>query len=209
MATVQWKSAASGNWTDASDWDSGTAPGVADDAVLSVSGFYTVALTTPISVASITIGDTSAFLQIEDPGGDDVASGNVANSGTIGFDTGGAGGSTLTVGGGLTNSNIIQVGNGGMTASSLLSVGGGFTNTGAALDLTGGQTGRPRNGVTGAPSSGTTGSYSIVGNAGGASLQFGSGGIAQIGDGASDGGDLYIDGADASPRSARPTATAR
>jgi hypothetical protein len=198
MATVQWKSASGGNWTDPSEWDSGTAPGAGDNAVLSVSGSYIVALTSPVTVASITIGDALALLRIQDPGGDDVVSGNLANSGTIGLDNGGAGGSTLTVGGTLTNSNDIQIGNGGMTAASLLTVGGSFINAGASLGITGGQTGAAADMVvTGAALGVLTGDYSIVGNTGGASLQFGGGGITQIGDGAGNGSDLYIDGANA------------
>jgi hypothetical protein len=51
--------------------------------------------------------------------------------------------------------------------------------------------------VTGAAPSTLTGNYSIVGDAGGAVLQYGSGGITQIGDGASNGSDLYIDGTNA------------
>ena len=51
--------------------------------------------------------------------------------------------------------------------------------------------------VTGAVAGTLTGQYNIVGDAGGASLQWGSGGITQIGDGAGNGGGLYLDGPDA------------
>ena len=119
---------------------------------------------------------------------------------------GGNGGSTVTIGGNLINSSSgsfsdggVSVGNGGMRVADLLTVDGTFTNTGGLLTLTGGtQSGATAQMVvTGAVPSTLTGSYSIVGDAGGAVLQYGSGGITQIGDGASNSSDLYIDGANA------------
>ena len=93
MATVNWKNAASGNWNNAANWDTGSTPGASDNAVISVAGSYTVALNTPISVGSLTIGDSAAALQIQDAGGTEAVNGSVANSGYLGLDAGGAGGS--------------------------------------------------------------------------------------------------------------------
>ena len=129
MASVNWKSAASGGRTVASNWDSGNVPGTSDDVFISVAGSHTVSLIAAITVASITIGDASAVPQIQNPGGDDVVTGNLDGGGSVGVDAIGAGGSTLTIGGTLTDGNAIQVGNGGMTTSDLLTVGGTVTGT--------------------------------------------------------------------------------
>ena len=118
---------------------------------------------------------------------------------------GGSGGSDVTIGGDLTNGSPgnfsdggVAVGTGGMTHSDLLTVDGTFTDTGGIVNIFGGQTAAPAQMVvTGAVAGTLTGQYNIVGDAGGASLQWGSGGITQIGDGASNGGGLYLDGPDA------------
>jgi hypothetical protein len=71
-------------------------------------------------------------------------------------------------------------------------------NTGGLLTLTGGQSGAAAKMVmTGVVAATLTGNYSIVGDAGGASLRWGSGAITQIGVGASNGADLAIDGSNA------------
>src|SRR5580700_3682951 len=141
MASVSWTSAASGDWTVGSNWDTGNEPGASDLVFISVAGSYTVSLTAAVTVASITLGDTSAVLQIQDPGGDDVVTGNLDSSGSVGVDALGGGGSTLTVGGTLTNGNYLQVGKGGMTSAALLTVGGTVGNSGASLTLEGCRTG--------------------------------------------------------------------
>jgi hypothetical protein len=119
---------------------------------------------------------------------------------------GGRGGSTVTIGGNLVNSSFgsfgdggVSVGNDGMSVADLLTVNGTLTNTGGLVNLTGGnQAGATAQmQVAGAAPSTLTGNYSIVGDTGGAFLQWGSGGITQIGDGASNGGYLFIDGANA------------
>src|SRR5271166_1921578 len=97
MAKITW-GGSSGNWTDQNDWQGGNVPGTTDDVYLSVSGSYTVSLTTPITVASITISDSSAALAISDPGGVETVTGEFDNSANVYIDTGGSGGSTLTIG---------------------------------------------------------------------------------------------------------------
>src|SRR4051794_7818982 len=108
MAIAQWKIAADGNWTDSSKWVGDTPPGSGDDAVVSVSGFYPVNLTSPISVASISIVDPGAFLQIQEPGGTGLVTGNLTDAGTLAVDAGRTGGSTLIVGRPLANSHAVQ-----------------------------------------------------------------------------------------------------
>ncbi|MCW2285883.1 hypothetical protein M2323_003758 [Rhodoblastus acidophilus] len=118
---------------------------------------------------------------------------------------GGSGGSQVIVGGNLVNSSFgsyndggVSVGNSGMSHADSLTVKGTLTNTAALVTLTGGATGATAQlSVTGAAAAKLTGTYSIVGNAGGAVLQYGSGGVTQLGDGAGNGGWLTIDGANA------------
>ena len=129
------------------------------------------------------------------------------NAGGLKVDyNGGAGGSQVTIGGNLTNTSNgyfgnggVDVGNGGMTSADLLSVAGTFTNTGGVTNLTGGSVAgaTARMTIGGAAPATLTGSYGLVGNVGGAELQWGSGGITQIGDGGANSGNLYINGANA------------
>ncbi len=195
MASVSWNNASGGSWSVASNWSpTDTVPGSGDDAFIAIAGSYTVSLTATITVASLTISDASAVLQIQDAGGDDTVAGALDNDGSVGVDAIGAGGSTLTVGGSLTNSNYLQVGNSGMTAASLLTVGMTFDNTGGVLDLYGGHAGAAAQmQVAGAAPGTLVGTYSIIGDAGGATLQFGSGQIGTIASGAV----LLLDGANA------------
>ncbi len=58
-ATIPWAAAVSGNWSDGARWVGGVAPGPGDDAVIDVAGSYTVTLTAPVSVQSLTLGGAS------------------------------------------------------------------------------------------------------------------------------------------------------
>ncbi len=98
MAQINWLGG-NGTWTTDADWSSGQAPESTDDVFLSVSGGYTVSLTTPVTVASITISDGGATLAITDPGQVETVTGDFNNSGKLWVDNGGPGGSTLTIGG--------------------------------------------------------------------------------------------------------------
>ncbi len=117
---------------------------------------------------------------------------------------GGSGGSQVSIGGNLVNASIangagVGIGNGGMTHADQVTVTGALTNTGGSIALTGGQSAGASATlkVGGAAPATLTGNYSVVANTGGAALQWGSGGITQIGDGATNGGNLYIDGSNA------------
>ena len=204
MASVSWNNASGGSWSVGSNWSTNAVPGSGDDAFIAIAGSYTVSLTATITVASLTISDAAAVLQVQDPGGNATVSGTLDNGGSANLDSFGAGGSTLTVGGSLTNGNYFQVGNGGMTAASLLSVGATFDNTGGVLDLFGGQAGAAaRMQVAGAAPGTLVGTYSIVADAGGATLQFGSGQVGTIASGAV----LLLDGANALLSDASDTTT--
>src|SRR5947209_3129407 len=111
MATIRW-TAADGNWTTASDWSAGTVPGPLDSALIGGSGVYTVSITTPISVGSITVADQIATLAVSDPGATVSVGTALTNAGTLLVDDGGSGGTTFAIGGALINSNRVQIGNG-------------------------------------------------------------------------------------------------
>ena len=92
-----------------------------------------------IKVASISV--TGGILAIEDPGATQKVSGNVSLTGsaTVELDgpyAGGAGGSSLTIGGTLTNSSTngygLYIGNSGITSADTVTVNGagGLSNTG-------------------------------------------------------------------------------
>src|SRR5262245_11022528 len=60
-ATVTWTSTSDGNWSTASNWNSGAGPvpGSTDDAVITLAGTYTVILDVDATVASLTLGGSS------------------------------------------------------------------------------------------------------------------------------------------------------
>ncbi len=97
-------------------------------------------------------------------------------------DNSGAGGSTVTVGGVLTNNGTLSIGNTSQTKATKVTA-AGLAGTGT-VDLSGGATAAAQAtlDVTGAAPATLNGAYSLVGNA---LLEFGSGGVSAIGSGAS------------------------
>jgi hypothetical protein len=113
----------------------------------------------------------------------------VNTSGALQIDESGSGGSTLSLTGNLTNGSFgsfspgIGIGNGGMSQASTVNVGGTLGNTGN-ISLTGGNNAAAtaQMVVTGAAPATLGGQYDLTGNTGGATLNFGSGGITTLGD---------------------------
>src|SRR5580658_7788302 len=146
MATDTWNGATT-NWDTASDWSAGVP--VSTSAVVINSGQPEItSTTTAISVASISIA--GGLLSIQDPGATQSVSGNVTVSGSGGLsldgnNIGGAGGSSMTIGGTLTNTstngNAISIGNGNITSADTVTVNGsgGLTSTGQ-IDIEGSAT---------------------------------------------------------------------
>jgi hypothetical protein len=121
VATITWL-AGDGNWVTAADWGLPTVPGPSDDAAISASGSYFVSITTRISVGSINVvSDSGALLSILDPAGSESVAGDLSNSGGVFPDNTGGEGTTLIIGGTLTNSNQLQVGNVGLSSATTLS----------------------------------------------------------------------------------------
>ena len=114
--TVRWIGA-SGDWSTASDWSTGTVPGPSDKAVIAAPGSYTVSVTTAQTVGSVFLNDPGAVLDIKSsdiqPSGTLAVSGPVVvRSGTLEIEAGSSGnfepgGSTLT------NGSILSVQSGG------------------------------------------------------------------------------------------------
>ncbi len=115
------------------------------------------------------------------------AFGNGRND-TVQVDYGGAGGSTLTIGGRLTNNGTLDIGYTSLTKATTVTA-AGLANTGT-INLTGSTTAAATLDITGAAPTTLDGIYSLSGNA---RLEFSSGTVAVIGSGAS----LTLNGAKA------------
>ena len=126
MATINWI-AGSGNWNTASNWNPSTVPGPSDDAVIAAAGGYTVSITNSISVGSIAINVGGATLALSGAGVAASVGGSVSNAGQLNLQDG----ATLTTTGGLTNTGNVYVNSGGSGGSSL-TIGGTLTNSGYA-----------------------------------------------------------------------------
>jgi hypothetical protein len=120
----------------------------------------------------------------------------VASGGYLGVDNGGSGGSSLTLGGSLTNSGTMQVGNYYMTSPSTVKVTGTYTGTGGTVLVDAGNTtgANALLNITGAAPGTLTGTYQVDAYAGSAAIEWGSGGIASIGNGSASAGDVILSG---------------
>ena len=135
--TADWYTNNGGDWTPAGD------PGPSSAVVINSGEPELESGDAAISVASISI--TGGLLSIQDPGVTQTVSGNVTISGNgevslDGANIGGAGGSSLTIGGTLTNtstnSNGIDVGNTGITSADITVNGtGGLSNAPREINI--------------------------------------------------------------------------
>ncbi|HEY5239157.1 MAG TPA: hypothetical protein VIJ62_12310 [Rhizomicrobium sp.] len=191
MASVTWIGS-SGDWSDAANWDSGSVPGVGDDVSLQDSGYYIVSASSAIHVASIIFQNFSGSLDLSGSGVRDIVSHDLMNSGNLVVDGDDqSGGTTLRIGGTLTNNDTLTLGSnfGTLTGSVIVRTthlqnlntinlyGGADQGTRAVLDVTG----------DAAPES-LTGTYYLSGDA---NLEFAGGEINNISEGCS----LTLDGA--------------
>jgi hypothetical protein len=63
MAIIDWKAAVSGDWSVASNWSSGTAPGPGDAVVINFIGPYTVTVSSADFANSLAVNGDLATLQ--------------------------------------------------------------------------------------------------------------------------------------------------
>jgi hypothetical protein len=136
MAQIFWTDGTA-NWTTATDWSTGTVPGASDDVTISQGDPEITG-----NVGTVNSVTVSAQFSIED-GGDLTTTVGLTNSGGLYVDNGGSGGSSLTIGGTLTNSNYVQIGNynvattvtaQGLSNTGTINIDGGSTNQ-AVLDI--------------------------------------------------------------------------
>src|SRR5271166_3625335 len=131
MATKTWNGS-NADWYTAADWTGGTIPAATDDAVIPSGTLFLQSGDAGITVNSITLNSSGVF-EIFDPGQTQSVTGNVTLNGASllsvdGANIGHSGGSTLTIGGALTNSstngNGLDIGNTGITAADTVTVQG-------------------------------------------------------------------------------------
>src|ERR1700686_1794001 len=109
MAAINWKTGISGNWSQPSNWSSGTVPGGGDNVTINATGTYTVTIDGIEQPVSLLFNAPSATIsvasgQLLNPGGATIAGGTIDGPGRL--TTGGvtliAPGQPVTIGGGLT-----------------------------------------------------------------------------------------------------------
>lgn len=188
------------NWTTASDWSNGVP--TKTSAVVVAQGEPEVVA--PFSVKSINV---SAAIDFSGAGVSSV-SGAVANSGALYFDLDSGGGSGLRIGGLLTNSGEMSIGNASLSASDSVTA-ATLNNVNGEIDLIGSSGPAPRRqaslDIAGPASTGAgpgvlTGSFSVAGDA---LLEFGRGQITTIASGSA----LSLTGPDAFVADAGATST--
>jgi hypothetical protein len=196
----------SGNGSAAVEWGSGAITSIGDGASnagnLSLVGStaYAEIGATSSDSALKTLATISSNGQLYlDNGASLTTTVALTNNGTLGVGSNDNGGSTLTIGGSLTNTNLVQVGNYYTSSPSAIDVSGTLTNTGATVKIYGGdQTGsNALLDITGAAPGTLTGTYQVQSGTGSAAIEWGSGAITSIGDGASNAGYLSLVGSTA------------
>jgi hypothetical protein len=141
MATIKWLGG-NGNWTTATDWNPNSVPGATDDAVIDASGSYTVTISAAISVGSITVNGSSATLFVNDTGQSITVAGSLTiSNGSLRVDTnGGQGGTSVSIGGTLTNDGFMQIGNTSLSAATMVTAAGLSLSGNSTTDLYGSAT---------------------------------------------------------------------
>ena len=127
-ADVSWRDAATGNWNDPANWDSGTVPGALDNVSITVGGTYTVTLSEDATVARLTVGAPSGMQTLAIGGRTFTLNGasSITSNGVLNF-TGGV----LTSNGELTVTGILDWRAGTMSGTGKIAVA-----SGGLLDMT-------------------------------------------------------------------------
>ena len=106
MAEISWSGASGGAFDAATDWKGGVRPGAADDAVLGPSSrAYTVTSSAKEQVNSIQLAESATFSITAGNFTATMGTGSGANAGEISI----APGASLTAGGDIDNSGLIQL----------------------------------------------------------------------------------------------------
>ena len=105
-----WNSGVSDNWTNGSDWSTGSTPTSSDDATISAAGSYTVTINSSVAADSLTINDADATVADTNGGTLAIATTLAITAGTFVLGSG----STLSGGTVSLGSSGIFVAAGGM-----------------------------------------------------------------------------------------------
>jgi fibronectin-binding autotransporter adhesin len=195
MSTSTWTGAVNSDWDDADNWSPAGVPGADSDV--------TIATGAPAPVASASIGTVNSitdsfYLSFESAGTNTVAT-SLDNTGHLRVDAnGGEGGTILNVGGALTDSGHLRIGNATLsasdevTAASLDNMARGPKR--GTIDLTGSSADQALLDVAGSAGFGTAGILSgHVRLAGDSAIEFASGEITSLAANAQ----LHLNGNDA------------
>jgi hypothetical protein len=195
MSTSTWTGAVNSDWDDADNWSPAGVPGADSDV--------TIATGAPAPVASASIGTVNSitdsfYLSFESAGTNTVAT-SLDNTGHLRIDAnGGEGGTILNVGGALTDSGHLRIGNATLsasdevTAASLDNMARGPKR--GTIDLTGSSADQALLDVAGSAGFGTAGILSgHVRLAGDSAIEFASGEITSLAANAQ----LHLNGNDA------------
>ncbi len=124
MPAANWKNPVDGNWTTASDWDTGVVPGGRIQANLDGSTSYVVSITSAITIGSVFLNDAQATLAIDASGQTVKAKGDLEITGTLTIDAAdGSGGTTLINKATMGIDGTLQIGNQHLAAPTLVNVG--------------------------------------------------------------------------------------
>ncbi len=193
MTTKTWDGTTNDWYNDnGADWSPAGDPAATDQVIIDSGEAYLNSGDAGFTVASITLS-SSGVLAIADPGVTQAVTGKFVNSGGFYVDTAsGLGGSTVTIGGTLTNSGTLQIGPSDFSLSSPDQVTASHLNNTGTIALYGSGNGAPLEQATlditsGAAPATLTGQVFIQGDA---LLEYASGKITSIGSGA----ELYLNG---------------
>jgi hypothetical protein len=174
MGTSIWTGNLSSDWANADNWSTAEVPGAGSNVVISLGA----------AVASASIGTVNSItntygLDFESAGTNTVTT-FVDNTRSLSVDGfGGEGGTTLNIGGTLTNSGALLIGNSALSSPSKVSA-TALTNTGRIF-LIGSSTNQAVLDVSGVAGIGTAGVWSgTVSLAGESAIQFASGQITSL-----------------------------
>ena len=176
MSTSTWAGDMSSDWADADNWSPAGVPGAGSDV--------TIASGTPVALASASIGTVnsitnSSYLSFRSAGTNAVAA-FLDDAGHLYVDAkGGAGGTILNIGGALTDSDYLSIGNATLAAPDEVKA-ASLDNTGK-IYLTGSAANQALLDVAGSAGFGTAGVLSgYVRLAGDSAIEFASGQITSL-----------------------------
>src|SRR5262245_48107300 len=150
---IAWKNPVSGNWGTASNWDPAQVPGAADNAIITVSGTYTVTLDVTATVTAVTLGGASGTQTLA------IAANTLTHTGPSTVNPHGV----LNVSGGVLGGVDVLTVDGAFNWTGGTQSGTGTTTIGATGTLTiGGEVGLQRRVINNGTTVWSTGQISVI-----------------------------------------------